>query len=516
MGIKRAAIYARSTKDRHDVSVEAQVRELRAAVDKDRYELVAEFIEAAPVSAKSDDRPAFQEMIAAAKTRPAPFERIYCYDTSRFTRSREDAAIYKALLRKRQGIQIVFLKVPSTDSYIDQMIEGMMEVFDEFHSIKSKHDALRGMKENVLRGYRAGGRAPLGYRLKKHVLGTNMDKGEITKSTLEPDPDWANTVREYFKLRAAGNPRKAVCRELVGPGGEKIKNTTALNMERNIDTYLGHTVWGKHNPHDKDGYHGTTKFRPEDQWTVTRDTHEALCTQEQADIITARLRSNTLKGQRPKVSPYILSGVLVCGVCGGPVVGAGAGAYRCNKNLREGKAACPGVKISQQKIEGAVWWWLEHEYFNENAMKTAVNKARALVEKSKGSEEKEAGRLRQQIGKLDAKITRLFALYEDGAITRDAINKEVGQLEGQKLALQSKLAEVEKPKSTELIVTREALANVDLGASASTETLPLRKELLREIISSATLQKQEERQKRALILEFRYTDLELYQSVIYV
>ncbi len=68
----RAALYARSTKDRSDVSVEAQLRELRDAVKKDGLALVAEFAEEAPVSAKTDDRPAFQEMVAAAQGRKRP------------------------------------------------------------------------------------------------------------------------------------------------------------------------------------------------------------------------------------------------------------------------------------------------------------------------------------------------------------------------------------------------------------------------------------------------------------
>lgn len=89
--MKLAAIYARSTKDRSDVSIEAQLRELREVIIKDGYAIYKEFTEDSPVSAKSDDRPAFQDMISAAKLKPRPFERVYIYDTSRFSRNREQA-----------------------------------------------------------------------------------------------------------------------------------------------------------------------------------------------------------------------------------------------------------------------------------------------------------------------------------------------------------------------------------------------------------------------------------------
>jgi len=55
----------RSTKDRHDVSIEAQRRELTAHAESKSYVTNAVF-EDKVQSAKTDDRPAFQEMIAEA------------------------------------------------------------------------------------------------------------------------------------------------------------------------------------------------------------------------------------------------------------------------------------------------------------------------------------------------------------------------------------------------------------------------------------------------------------------
>jgi DNA invertase Pin-like site-specific DNA recombinase len=51
---------------------------------------------------------AFQEMIAYVKKKTKPFESILIWKHSRFARNREDAIIYKSLLRK-QGVSVIFM-----------------------------------------------------------------------------------------------------------------------------------------------------------------------------------------------------------------------------------------------------------------------------------------------------------------------------------------------------------------------------------------------------------------------
>jgi len=91
--VKRSAIYLRSSKDRHDVSVESQRRELHRYVHDQGDVIVAEF-EDKVESAKTANRPAFQEMMGEVKSKECRFDRIYCLDTSRFSRRQYDAQLY--------------------------------------------------------------------------------------------------------------------------------------------------------------------------------------------------------------------------------------------------------------------------------------------------------------------------------------------------------------------------------------------------------------------------------------
>jgi hypothetical protein len=117
---RRAALYLRSSKDRHDVSVDSQGRALRNHASQVGDMVVTEFSDRVE-SAKTDDRPGFQAMVAQVKNKNHEFDVVYCYDTSRFSRRQYDAQMYKHLL-KSQGVELVFLKLPKTDTILDPII----------------------------------------------------------------------------------------------------------------------------------------------------------------------------------------------------------------------------------------------------------------------------------------------------------------------------------------------------------------------------------------------------------
>lgn len=69
------------------------------------------------------------------------------------------------------------------------------------------------MAENVRQGYRAGGVAPRGYRLRRVETGAIRDGEPVRKSVLELALD-APQIARYLKLRATGQPRAKIIRDL--------------------------------------------------------------------------------------------------------------------------------------------------------------------------------------------------------------------------------------------------------------------------------------------------------------
>ncbi|MCZ6615137.1 MAG: recombinase family protein, partial [Chloroflexi bacterium] len=76
-------------------------------------------------------------------------------------RNREDAIVYKSLLRK-QGIQVISITEPVEDTPTGRMMEGIIEVLDEFYSANLGQEVTRGMREAASRGFCVGSSTPYG------------------------------------------------------------------------------------------------------------------------------------------------------------------------------------------------------------------------------------------------------------------------------------------------------------------------------------------------------------------
>lgn len=141
----KAVLYARVSSEKQaekDLSISAQLKALRKYAAEKGYEVIREFVDEAE-SARTANRPAFQEMIALAKSKPKPFDVILVWKLSRFARNREDSIVYKSLLRKR-GIQVVSIKERVDDSPAGALLEGMIEVIDEFYSANLAQEPVGG------------------------------------------------------------------------------------------------------------------------------------------------------------------------------------------------------------------------------------------------------------------------------------------------------------------------------------------------------------------------------------
>jgi site-specific DNA recombinase len=424
--MERLALYLRSTKDRHDVSVEAQRRELTAHAESKSYVTTVVF-EDKVQSAKTDDRPAFQEMIAEAGRPDRRFDVILCLDTSRFARNATDAKVHKDFLRLKCGVRVEFLKLPTTDSYVDDLLETVMEGVDQLHSQKSKSDGLRGMRENVLKGFRAGGRAPIGYKLEKIVTGTR-EGVPVTKSKLIRDPETFTVIQAYLERRANGHSRP----DAAALTGLSLSPGTFIGIEDNALAYAGHTVWYRHNEKVKGGYRGGIKVRPRNQWVVQQNTHEAMISEVQAEMILAQRSLNSASQRRGRRSPYLLAGLLRC-ACGANYDGD-AGYYKCHRR----KDGCGSRSIRQETIEQTVLGVLFQEYLTVETL-AGIREQLVRLEATTGARHKrDIEGLGTQLKEVTRQIDTLIALLTEVEHRRPLLTK-IDELETQRVALAARL-----------------------------------------------------------------------------
>lgn len=441
--MKKVAIYVRSSKDLHDVSCKAQEEQVRKVVKANGDEVYRVFTDKA-LSSTQDVRPEFEEMIGLAMSKNPPFTAIYCLDTSRFGRDQHQTQTYLWTLRKKRGIEVKFINMPQTNSYLDPIFETIMSAFDELHSQQSKVKGVASMKQNVRDGYRAGGRAPFGYRLRKITTGTHRDGHKLEKSKLEPDPITAPIIVEYFERRAKCEPRKSILedfyrRGILTPTGKRVWTmSTAFSFEKNLDVYLGHTVFYKINERIKEngrfnGYLHGVKYRPEKEWVICRDTHQPLISEETADRIRSMKKRKLRETPRRAKRVYALSGVMKCSICGANYTGD-RGIYRCNSGNNPGKK-CSNNDISQNTVEQAVFALLMGHVLNFRDIRQVIER----VQKKLNRGNTDIVGLERRLAKIENEKRKMIRAYRRGIIDLDDFEKEMVPVKGQKAIVKTQL-----------------------------------------------------------------------------
>jgi site-specific DNA recombinase len=339
----RAALYLRSSKDRSDVSIDTQRRALHELAGSRGLVIVDEFADAVE-SGKDEDRPGWLRLIAALKAPGRAWDHVLVLDTSRVARRRLIALMFEADCQKR-GVRIVYKSLPEADPATDMVLRSVLQAFDEYHSLISRAKGLAGMAENVRQGWRAGGRAPRGYRLVHTPTGAIREGQPVTKSRLEVDDETAPAVQAYLRLRAQGIPRGPAVARL----GLPWPASSVQSMDWQALTYAGHTTFGMHAERVAGSTAGGEKRRPRSQWQIQRGTHPALITEAEAEAILRQLEQG-VQGRRLRQSPMLLTGLLV-GLDGQPWHADGDGCYRAGKGRRVAATRVESAVLAQLRVD---------------------------------------------------------------------------------------------------------------------------------------------------------------------
>ena len=170
---------------------------------------------------RRDDRAGWAELVREAKERDARrFDAVIIYSTSRLSRELFHALAYEREMA-RAGVEVFYaLTAGDQTSPEGRLIRHMFQALDQFEVEKLGREVRRGQTENTRQGYRNGGRAPYGYRLRHepHPDPARARAGD-TKSRLVPDPEQAPVIAEMFDRFLSGSGYKEIADHLNRPGG---------------------------------------------------------------------------------------------------------------------------------------------------------------------------------------------------------------------------------------------------------------------------------------------------------
>ena len=435
------ALYARVSSDRQDVdlSISSQLRALREHAEKHGYRVVREYVEEAE-SGRTADRPQFQRMIGEARRATAPFQAVLVWKYSRFARNREDAIVFKSLLKKH-GVRVVSITEPSEDTPTGHLLEAIIESIDEFYSANLAQEVLRGMREAASRGFYLPSRAPYGYRRKKV-----LDGGK-ERTTLEPDPATAPVVARMFRSVEQGAGLKEVCRGLSdqgipSPRGKSWTKTTAWGILTN-EAYTGTLVWGK----TSKGGHKLEPIRVEAAWQPIVD--QPVFSRVQSLL---RERAPAMMNPRRVSSSYLLSGLVKCGTCGRSLTGQKAKSgkfayYVCGTLLKQGKGTCDAPYLNARRLEGLVVDKIKENVLTEEKLTELVMLVNEELDAAAHEDKDRTKVLESELVDIQRRLDRLYDALETGKVTLDDLSPRIHHLRHRQEQVQAAKADAEETVS---------------------------------------------------------------------
>ena len=324
---KTAVAYARySSAGQRDVSIEQQLRDIRAFADREGYTLIHEYADHAKsgfhhTAARAD----FLAMLSAAET--GAFDTIITWKVDRFGRNREEAALYKGQLR-RLGVSVVYAMEPIPAGAAGVLTEGMLEAIAEWYS--------RNLSENVTRGHRdnaakciSNGCPIYGYR-----------RGPDGRYILQQEE--AAVVRSVFSRYGQGFSAATIAAELSAAGMKTVRGCafspqSIIRMISN-ERYIGTYIWA-----DVRVPGGMPAIITPQEWEAAQ-----------------RMKEKTGRHVEQGQTDFLLTGKAFCGHCGAAMIGdsgtskTGATHYYYTCQGHKSRKGCNKKSLRKEYLEDAV------------------------------------------------------------------------------------------------------------------------------------------------------------------
>ena len=418
-----AVIYARySTDSQREESIEGQIRECTAYAEKNGFTVVKHYIDRA-ISAKTDNRPQFQQMIKDSER--GIFDIIIVWKLDCFARNRYDSARYKTQL-KRNGVKLVSATEVISAGPEGIILESVLEGYAEYYSADLSEKVVRGMTENALKGIYNGGTIPFGYMI------------DETRH-YQPDPLLAPYVEQTFQKYVDGATMTDLRDWLKA---HNIKNSMGGEMSYNtIQRMLSNRR-----------YIGELRLRD----VVQPNAIPALVSEDLFNKVQEKLAKNKKAPARHKAEEsYLLTTKLYCGKCGALMFGE-SGVSHTGKMYTYYKCAAAKKKKTCDK-KAVRKQWLEDLVVNET-MKlveddASMNAIIAKVMELQNQESTDLPIYEKQLKETEVGITNMLNAIQMGILT-SSTKERLEALEDQRKELQARIAEerLAKPKMKEEFV----------------------------------------------------------------
>lgn len=445
--LRCAAVYARYSTDRQSpTSIDDQVRKCRQYAEVNGLQIDDQHIYGdRGFSGVGSDRPALKQVLDLALSCNPPFTAILVDDTSRLSRTTEEAlSIFKRL--NFAGVQLIAVSqgIDSAHEQSEMLItvHGLVDSLYVRELAKKIHRGLEGL---ALRGLHTGGRV-FGY----DAVSTSR---EATSKKLVVNQTEAAIVRRIFEMSAAGHSLKSIARTLniervAAPrpregriGGEWCP--TAIREMLKNELYIGNVVWNRSKFVKAPGTNKRQRrMRPESEWLRSTHPELAIIAEDLWKAVRDRFAALPTWGYQKKpgllprgmTSPHLFSGLLKCGECGANlIIATGGGTHRhpkyaCSRRFNRG--GCENdLYIRRDDLEDMMLKNLQEKVLSPEAVEYAIAEYREQLGTALKALTGDLAEMRQRKTRIEAEVSRLVAAVSEvghsKALLQELARKEV-------------------------------------------------------------------------------------------
>jgi len=421
----RAAIYARYSSDlQRDASIEDQLRLCKARIESEGWTLAVTYTDRAQ-SGASRLRPGYQSLLEDA--RKGQFDVVVAEALDRLSRDQEDtAALYKQLFFA--GVKLTTL----AEGEITELHVGLKGTMNALFLKDLALKTRRGIEGRVRAGRSGGGRC-YGYDVVRETDG----RGEPIHGGRAINAAKADIVRRIFGEFVAGRSPRAIAKTLnaehvPGPTGETwTASTIHGNRERgtgilNNELYVGRLVWNRLR-YVKDPATGKriSRLNPPALWIETEVPDLRILEDELWAAAKQRQSEMELPERSQKIrnalnlrhrAHYLLSGLLVCGVCGARYTLVGEQRYACANHVNRG--TCSNRRtVARAAIERRVLSGLKDKLLAPDLVATFVREYQEEWNRQAADGSRRRTQFQAELADAERRIAQVMAAIEQGIVT---------------------------------------------------------------------------------------------------
>ena len=316
----------------------------------------------------------------------------------------------------------------------------------------------RGLRGRVEKGFSAGA-VGYGYRMVRRL----SSEGELVRGEREIEPSEALIVERIFREFAAGKSPRSIARDLnadgiPGPKGTAWRDTGIRGDVRrgtgtiNNELYVGFRVWNhKHYIKDPATGKSVTRLNPESEWIrkavpelrIVSDELWAAVKRQQEDIarryaaVKEAAQARALHSKRRPA--YLLSGLLECGVCGGPYAVVVHDRYGCTGHHRK-RTCVNGRTIRREELERRALAGSAERLVWGAKIEAAVAAYAAHINRENRERRVQADADARALAKIDRAVAGIMAAIEDG-LYQPSMKARMAKLEREREDISTRLAE---------------------------------------------------------------------------